>query len=267
MIAESVSRVPEVQTFLKSVKDYIDTELSKVERLSVDQTSDGVGSLPVKEQEGRLCVCICCSTGTHISPCCVERLHEVYSRRPLVLSNLVVRRQHRRAEVWAREMRGRHNLVWQQTLMPIKYFRNPAELRNDRMWGTVPLEILPLIEEEFQKDPLNSACKLGKDGAKCSHQVDFVAGELYSHRDMKTYRLRCVIRDIETKVECRMLDGPSYKTIGRRYGAAGVLFYSTHPITGEAIFLLGHMNYSTESWCDFGGLKSFRYTVPSMAAF
>ena len=58
---------------------------------------------------------------------------------------------------------------WQKTLMPVKYFCTQAELYNDCTWSTVPLEILPLIEEEFQKNPFNSVCKLGEDSAKFCH--------------------------------------------------------------------------------------------------
>lgn len=235
--------MPEVQSFIKTVKDYIDTQLGQVME-------------PMDHR--RLHVCVCCSTGTHLSPCCVERLYELYSNKPQLVSDLVVHRQHVHGEKWAKRMRERHNLVWQRTQMAVKYFISPEELTNERMWQTVPLAILPLIEEEFQKDPFNSACRVGRSGERHSYQVNFVTGELYSHSDMKVYRLRCVIRDIDTRVECGMLDGPSYKNVARHYGAAGVLFYSTHPATGEPIFLLGHMNYSTESWCDFGGLKSFR---------
>ena len=250
---EIVSHMPEVQIFLRSVKTFIDSKLSESRALEVE--SDGSCVRPEKME--RLCVCVCCSTGAHVSVCCVERLWDVFSRQ--WCGKVKVSRRHEQALTWDRIMAQQHNLVWQQSMLPVKYTQSLDRLREDRVWKTVPWTLSPLIEEEFQKDPLSSSRQVGgKPGGRESHLVNFEVGELYSHRDMKMYRLRCVLRDLTTRVDCRMVDGPTYNKMARGYGAAGVLFYSTHPVSREVVFLLGHMNYSSGCWCDFGGLKSFR---------
>ncbi len=244
--------MPDVQSFLKSVTDFIDSKLLEV-GIKDDSTDSNTGGLPIGEKnDSKLSVCIYCSTsGTSVSACCVELLYQVYSQERH-FTNFAVEKHHEYATIWAKDMKKKCNLVWQCTLLPAKYYRSAEELQHDRMWGAIPGAIEDHIEEEFQKDPFNFDCLIS------NYQVNFEFGEIYSKHDSKTYRLRCVERDLDSRVECHMVDEPSYKKAARHFGAAGVLCYSAHPVTNEVVFLLGHINYSTRTWCDFGGLKSFR---------
>lgn len=261
---EVICCLPKVQAFLKSVKQFIDAELAKRSmevKCNGDEDSPGdVATLQPSPEVCSICVCICCSTGTHVSPSCVERLYEVYTNTPTPSGQLVVRREHKQATAWAMKQIKHNNLLWQRTKMPVKYFRSVKELTYERMWRPLPVDLLPLIEEQFQRDPFNIMCKLHQ--GKNNHELNFVTGEIYSIHEMKTYRLRCtLVRTIQDCISCSMLNGAPYKSKARHYGAAGILFYAYHTITGEPVFLLGHMTYSCESWCDFGGLKSFRYDL------
>jgi len=210
---EIICHLPEVQAFLRKVKTFIDSTLSELKPLAADTNS------VMPEKTERLCVCVCCSTGTHVSVCCVEKLYELYSHQSYGGGGgMKVCRHHDNALAWARNMAQHHNLVWQQSMLPVKHMQNLDMLCKERAWKTVPWAISPLIEEEFQTDPLSSSRQVGgKPGGRESYLVNFEAGELYSHRDLKMYRLRCVSRDLAARVECRMVDGPTYKKMARGY--------------------------------------------------
>ena len=250
--------MPQVKLFLSSVKTYIDDKL--VERgMKLKCTNlENDGTSQPKPDVCSMQVCVCCSTGTHMSLCCVERLYEEYTTMNTPCGGLVVMRVHKQATAWARKQRDHNNLLWQYTKLPVKYFRCVQELTEERMWNPFPMHFSFLIEEQFQRDPFNTICVIHQEKSRNTHTLNFGTGEVYSTCEKKTYRLRCIcMRSIQCHISCAMLNTASYKSISRHYKAAGILFYTFHPVTGETVFLLGHMTYSCESWCDFGGLKSY----------
>lgn len=253
-----ITSLPEVQVFLSSVKKYIDAEIT--ERSVRDKCREDLDDENVAGPKPDVCrmqVCVCCSTGICVSVSCVERLYEVYTTEKPV--GLTVEREHKRGTTWAKKQWDHKNLLWQCTKLPVTYFRSVKELTDERMWNSFPLDLSHLIEEQFQRDPFNSMCEVQQEKSMNTYKLNFETGEVYSSHEMKTYQLCCVcVCSIQDQISCSMMDLAAYKSMTRHYGAAGILFYTFHPITGEPVFLLGHMTYSCESWCDFGGLKSYR---------
>ena len=256
-----LSSLPEVQLFLAGTKEDIDTELvSRSSILKCDQDLTNEDTPRHKPDTVSLRVCISCSTGTVVSPSCVEWLYQEYTARPHLSGGLMVKREHQQATAWARTQRKHGTMLWQYTNTPAKYLHKVDELTDERLWRPFPIFLVSLIEEQFQQNPFNRVCKINKVNDAYTHMLNFETGEVHIIREKETFCLRCIsVRSVEDQITCSMLDKTSYKAASKCYGAAGILFYTFHPLTGEPVFLLGHMNYACRSWCDFGGLKSFRY--------
>lgn len=207
-----------------------------------------------------VCVGITCQEGTRVSPCYVEKLYEEYKHGSLV-SDLTVTREHCHPIHKANEPSKDTDFIWQLTALPINYLHGLHDLTNQRMWTSFPFHLLKAIEAEFRRDPFNNKLELSHSGSRGKYVLNFETGEVYSAHEKKTYRLRCTTSTVTSSITCNLLSGHTYKGLAKHYGAAGILFYSVQPITGEPVFLLGHMTYGCESWCDFGGLKKFRFVI------
>ena len=246
---EKITSIPEIQEDLKRIIAAIDEELHK--------------RVPSEECEGdgtSICsIGITCREGTRVSPCYVEKLYEEYSHRPPIRELLVKRDHLRISPCKAREPSEGKLFIWQRSIVPINY-RKFEDLTVDRLWTTFPFHMASAIEDGFKKDPFSQKFQLVQDFF--SYTFNFETGEMYDFRKNKTFRFRCTVSVIEDRITSKILGDVSYKPYSKRYDAAGILFYSIHPVTAEPVFLLGHMTYSTECWCDFGGLRNFRYAWP-----
>lgn len=245
-MVEKISSIPEIQEDLKRIMDDIDKELHK--RIPIE----------VSCEDSDVVICITCQEGTRVSPCYVEKLYEEYSHRESV-RELAVKRRHLRISPYEGRQPNRGKLfVWQRIKIPLNV-RKFEDLTVEKLWSTFPFHTSNVLEEGFKKDPFNGKFQIVQSSG--SDIFNFETGEMY--RANKMYRFRCAVSVIDDRIPCKMLGNASYKSSSKHYDAAGILFYSTHPITAEPVFLLGHMTYSTECWCDFGGLKHFRYAVHS----
>lgn len=244
MIAKIFS-IPETQEDLKRMIDAINEELHKL------TPSEGC-------EDGSTSTCsigITCREGVRVSPCYVEKLYEEYSHRP-PFGELSVKREHLHSSPCKVREPGKGKLfIWQRIKIPISY-RKFEDLTVNRLWTTLPFHMSSALEEGFKKDPFSKEFQPIQD-----YRFNFETGEMYDFHKNKTFWFRCTVSVIEDRITCKMLEDASYKPYSKNYDAAGILFYSAHPVTAEPVFLLGRMTYSTECWCDFGGLRHFRYTI------
>ena len=235
-----------VQSHLREVIKRINDELFK--KKATFCTDD------MKTSNIVLSVGVTCVNGTQISQCYVEKLHEIYLFKP-PMENLTVKRQHKQPLL--KKLSDEKHFVWQYTKLSVKYLHALEDLNAEKAWTAFPFHLAPVIEEEFTKDPINTKLELPhKTGVM--YILNFETGEMYSTHDKRTHRIRCKAVGRDDWITCQMLADASYRSISRHYNAAGILFYSFHPITGETVFLLGQMTYGVEKWCDFGGLREFR---------
>lgn len=236
---EAISSISIVQTDLKRIMDKINEEMLK----RIPSGTDN----PVLE------CCITCWEGTQVSPCYVEKLYMEYSQRH---GSPTVRRH---LHIPLKDMMPSEGklFVWEQTALPVSYMSGIKDLTIEKLWSAFPFHVSGVIEEGFGEDPFNRSLKLVIGGSQ--YVFNFETGEMYCAYKNKMYRFRCTVSAIDDRISCKMLNDSLYKFAAKHYRGAGVLFYSAHPITAEPVFLLGHMTYACESWCDFGGLKSFRY--------
>ena len=209
-----------------------------------------------------LCVAIGCQNGTQHSVCFVEKLYEQYSfESPLDLEQLVaptvdgvkveVKRQH--CEATEGEWLESKDAVWQHSQFPVARIPHHRVLLFNRAWSNFPLESVRQIEAAFLKNPFSSGVDIGK------HIINFDRGTLFNKKSEEEFRIRSTIPSSDEKVHSSWLQHEEYSQLHKSYTSAGILFYSVHPQTGEAVFLLGHMTYGAMAWCDFGGLKKFVY--------
>lgn len=282
--------LPSVQTDLQGMIQGIDLELHKyvpsapqvpVVMESPAQDVPEQGSVELNRDKGPcdqlerngdtvrpvVRVAITCQDGTRVSPCYVEWLYDEYSRRqlPSPVGNLVTTRRHCHAHTNGSDLRRDQGrlLVWQHTKLATSYLGGVEQLVSDRLWTMFPFHTICLIEKAFNSNPFNEALKLPAYSARKSeaeeYVLNFVTGRMHrTTGSNKVYRVRCTVSKINDRLACRMLENITYKDAARNYGAAGVLFYSAHPSTGEPMFLLGHIVYACRTWCDFGGIKKFR---------
>lgn len=245
---DTMLSVSEIQTDLKRIMDDINEELHK--HIPIDPGSvDG-------DMKGVCCIVITCRDGTRVSPCYVEKLYEEYSHRSPI-SELKLERKH--LHLYPNEGKEPSNgklFVWQRTKIPLNVCKF-EDLTIGRLWTTFPFHVTSTIEEGFRNNPLNRKFELLN--SRTQYVFNFETGEMYSGHRNKMFRFRCTVSVIDDRITCKMLGSVSYKSLAKHYSAAGILFYSAHPITAEPVFLLGHMTYACESWCDFGGIKNFRY--------
>ena len=200
-------------------------------------------------------VAIGCQNGAQHSVCFVEKLYEQYLlESPLELVDGVkvkVKRQH--SEAAKGEWLNSVDAVWQHSQFPVTRIPHHRSLLFNRAWSNFPLESVRQIEAAFLKDPFSVGIDVGK------HIVNLGRGTLYNKKSEEEFRIRSTIPSSDEKVHSSWLQHEEYSQLHKSYTSAGILFYSVHPQTGEAVFLLGHMTYGAMAWCDFGGLRKFVY--------
>ena len=223
-----------------------------VQSTSTSTSHTSSDSLTITEVP-KLVVSVSCPSGNHYSPCFVEKLRETYQSDKTYNKQLVITTQH-----WDVLQRKKENFIWYKTKIHSSYVQHVEMLTNHRLWLPFDDRMNWFLEHTFQEDPYGSTVMV----PNTTEVIDFVSGTLYDKQKRKTYYIRSTVPAIKTKqslVKCRFIGDEAYKRIVRRYDAAGILFYSVHPQTGKAVFLLGHMTYGSYTWCDFGGLKSYKY--------
>ena len=231
---------------LHSIITSINNELSQKSAMpSPDQTT----------QPKALIVGISYNNGTCLSPCFVEKLYDHFSLYP-PFDGFRVKRTHLQANQPISDI---NQLLWQQLPCSSKYSRCQKEFDNtqqirvlitSRDWSPVPAVLNAQLEQSFSQNPLNTNAVLG------DVVVDFVSGYMYNKSTGQRSFLRCSINPSQATVIVRHLTHESYKPFWKSYVAAGILPYSIHPVSGEAIFLVGKLTYDGGTWCDFGGLRS-----------
>jgi hypothetical protein len=204
-------------------------------------------------------VAIGCQNGAQHSVCFVEKLYKQYSlESPLDLTTVdsngvkvEVKRQH--CEATEGEWLESKDATWQHSQFPVTHIPHHRVLLFNRAWSNFPLESVRQIETAFLKNPFSVDIDIGK------HIINFERGTLYNKKSKEEFRIRSTIPSSDEKVHSSWLQHEEYSQLHKSYNSAGILFYSVHPQTGEAVFLLGHMTYGAMAWCDFGGLKKFMY--------
>ena len=246
---------PTVYAELLNMTKAIDQELHRCDPSTQPPESDTDALRPV------VCVSVSCLRGTQVSPSFVEKLYEMYSRKPPV-DDLVVKRKHTNSIFKTWWLSKDKEYTWQRSVLATKYLHSVQELANNRLWSSFPMHLLDAIEDGFKRDPFDTNLEVVYSRHAGKYVLNFETGEMYSTHDKTAYRIRCIVSRFDDLLECSILTGTTYKPFAKKYNAAGILFYSAHPVTGEPVFLLGRMTYGCESWCDFGGIKSFRYGLP-----
>ena len=229
---------PESKKFLKRIVDDVTGTLRKPRA--------------AKSKSATVRVVVLCSNGAQLSPCFVEKLYEHFTTEPPVVPELAVSRCHRDA------LRGacgssRHS-VWQVSCVPVhgKVASHFTEVFQSKMWLNFDPTANTNTEAQFRKDPFSSSVNF------TDMVLDFQSGTAYRKAEKKTHYIRC--SDVsQRKADIWELSSIGYKSVSRSFRAAGIQPYSVHPLTGEAVFLLGRLTYDQLVWCDFGGLKSYRF--------
>ena len=238
---EWVLSFPESSALLKRMADEICVALRKSSR----EREPGTNTVRVV---------VVCGNGAHLSPCFVEKLYEHFSSGPSIIAGLVVTRYHRDALKgdWGRSK----DIVWQVSCVPThqKLSLHFAEVFRATMWLNFDPTANAQSEALFRKDPFNPSVDF------TDMILDFASGTAYRKTEKKNYYIRCT--DVpQSKADCWMLTDAGYKSSSRSFRAAGIQPYSVHPVTGEAVFLLGKLTYGPLIWCDFGGFKSSRFAL------
>ena len=205
-----------------------------------------------KSKSATVRVVVLCSNGAQLSPCFVEKLYEHFISEPPVVPGLSVSRRHRDAlrGAWGS---SRHSL-WQVSCVPVhgKVASHFTEVFQSKMWLNFDPTANTKTEAQFRKDPFTSSVDF------TDMVLDLESGTAYRKAEKKTYYIRC--SDVsQPKANVWELSSIGYKSVARSFRAAGIQPYSVHPVTGEAVFLLGRLTYDQLVWCDFGGLKSYRF--------
>lgn len=257
VMVERLFSIPKVHAELQKMMDAIDQDL----HVSVPGSGERSGDQEEDILRPVVCVLVTCLSGTHVSPCFVERLYEQYHRRrSSAREGLIVWREHTHPLFKAPQLAGGKEYIWQRSVLPMRYLHD-EDLTRRRMWSPLPPHLLNIVEEGFRTNPLDTQLEVpysSKTGASSKYVISFETGEMYSAHEKKRYRIRCAVFDVNALIGCSMLSDATYRPLGKKYNSAGVLFYSPHPETGGTVFLLGQMTYGYLSWCDFGGIKNFR---------
>ena len=242
-----------LDSMLSTISEAVKKEFESSALPSSLSTSNEEGSTSLNVKT--LQVAVTCQNGAQHSVCFVEKLYEkCLLDSPLELEGGVkvdVKRRH--IEATRGEWLSTKNAVWQHSRFPVKHLVNHSrDLVTNQVWSNFPLESAQQIEAGFLKDPFATDLDVGK------HIINFERGVLLNKRSQEEFKIRSTVPSMEGKVQSSWLDDVEYRAFHKSYCSAGILFYSVHPQTGEAVFLLGHMTYGCMSWCDFGGLKGFR---------
>ena len=180
----------------------------------------------------------------------MEKLYEQYSfESPLELDGIKIEVKRRHYEATEGEWLNTKDAVWQHSQMSCKSVLSHKDLILNQSWCNFPPDSTSQTEAAFHQDPYATKVDIGK------HIIDFERGIAFNKRSRDEYRIRSAIPSLEGKVRSSWVQDRGKKQF---YCGAGILFYSVHPRTGEAVFLLGHMTYSAMAWCDFGGMKDYR---------
>ena len=202
---------------------------------------------------------VACGDGLVLSPCFVEKLYDHYQTSPPV-DQLVVKRLHMQTDA---VKVPRERLKWQQLSCGSSRSRKKTEFDNiqqlkvlttSRDWLDLPVDLSDSIEDAYSKDPLSNSTKIG------GVVIDFESGHTTTLQTQQISYLRCSVVPKSYSVQARAIGHKQYKVFVSCFEAAGILPYSVHPVTGEAVFLIGRITYGSWTWCDFGGLK-MRYRI------
>ena len=205
-------------------------------------------------------IAISCEDGFELSPCYVEKLYDHYKTNPPIDNLLLVKREHVMPD---NKQIPTRRLKWQQYSGSTLLYRRRTEndsiqqiksVTTSREWFDMPQELSANIEEAYNKDPLSNNARLN------SAVVDFESGHMTLLLTKQTALIRCSVTPKDYKVKVRAINHQVYKMFIHSFDAAGILPYSVHPVTGEAVFLVGRLTYGGGTWCDFGGLKT-RYRI------
>ena len=244
----------EAELLLKTITTAINEAMK--ERLTTLST-DSSNKIGEKGPSSALRVAIGCQNGAQHSVCFVEKLYEQYSfgaESPLELMDGVkVEVKKRHCEATKGEWLNTKDAVWQHSQFPVKRIPHHRVLLFNRAWSNFPLESVRQIEAAFLENPFTTGVDIGK------HVINYERGILYNKLSEEEFRIRSIIPSSVEKVHSLWLQDDEYSQLHKSYTSAGILFYSVHPQTGEAVFLLGHMTYGAMAWCDFGGIRKFVY--------
>lgn len=246
LMIEWILSFPESKRLFTTMVDEINSAIKKSSSARSRQKS--------KPKLPTIRVGIVCNNGTQLSPSFVEKLYEYFSRGPTTVEDLRVTRHH--WDALKGEKRRSKNIVWQVSRIPVhhKVTSHFERVFDSRMWLNFDPIANTSTEQQFQKDPFNSNLDF------TDMVLDLESGTAYSSERRKTYYIRSSIVT-QSKANCWFLTSNGYKSASRSFLAAGIQPYSVHPVTGEAVFLLGRITYATCDWCDFGGLKSSWYVA------
>ena len=238
-----------LRTMTTAINEAMKEKSAALSTASSNETGEKVPSSTLR-------VAIGCQNGAQHSVCFVEKLYEQYlfGESPLELVDGIkveVKRQH--CEATKGEWLNNKDAVWQHSQFPVKRIPHHRVLLFNRAWSNFPLESVRQIEAAFLQDPFSISIDVGK------HVINFERGTLYNKKSEEEFRIRSTIPCSNEKVHSSWLQDDEYSQLHKSYTSAGILFYSVHPRTGEAVFLLGHMTYGAMAWCDFGGLRKFVY--------
>ena len=213
-----------------------------------------VSAVKDSEHSSTLFVAVTCSTGHQLSPCFVEKLYDHFSS---TVSNVSVKRHHHTISV--RITHCKQNL-WQYKHFKLKQreFSSVHQLTGtictSLRWYDFPNATNTKLETLFRENPFSTSCVID------DLEVDFQDGTSRRITTNQFSFVRCIPRGSMKRytVVARSINHEQYKSYvkSRTYQAAGILPYAVHPVSGEAVFLLGKITYGTMTWCDFGGLKS-----------
>ena len=199
-------------------------------------------------------IAVTCSSGCVLSPCFVEKLYEHYTSSPPI-DHLTVTRDH---PILHYQLKGSVPLppIWQYRQLCHKqaHFSDAHQLKEvvSSSWVDFPADMNYLLEAAFKREPLSNSTRAGE------LVINFHGGIAYSKSTGQRSLIRCTGRTTMFTVIAQHIEHEQYKPFTRRFQAAGILPYSVHPVSGEPIFLLGKITYSSCAWCDFGGIKSYR---------
>ena len=206
------------------------------------------------ENSVSLFVAVMCSTGHQLSPCFVEKLYDHFSSSA---SSVSVKRHHHSISLKTTHCK---QSLWQYKHFKLKqrYFASIHQLTGtvctSLRWYDFPSATNTKIEQLFRENPFSNSCVID------DLEVDFQDGTSRRITINQLSYIRSISRGSLKRctVEARSINHDQYKSYvkSRTYQAAGILPYAVHPVSGEAIFLLGKITYGTMTWCDFGGLKS-----------
>ena len=237
---------------LISIQSQITKLVEKCTKLPHTVPTSWESELQPETHPQRIIVGISCKNGAQLSPCFVERLYDNLQCEPPV-EGLTVRRHH--WDALCGEWGKRKDIVWQHSRLPIKYTQEIRQAVQNRVWTNFPMHVNALIEDAFQNTPLSASVEIE------DFNINFEAGTVFMKQKQQVYRIRSTVVSADALIKCYPLVNESYKAVVKRYQAAGILFYSVHPLTGEAVFLLGHITYAACAWCDFGGLRHHWYVL------